>query len=142
MLKVLHETVGIEHGWLTTTHAYTNDQRILDVQHPKDMRRARAAAMNIIPTSTGAAKATALVIPEVEGKMDGMAIRVPTADVSLVDLTVEVEAKAKELAVLQLKKDLTQDYNLLKFKLGKIPMMIDFIEHGSRDPELYVNYSK
>ena len=77
MVKVLHETVGIRHGWLTTTHAYTNDQRILDVQHSKDMRRARAAAINIIPTSTGAAKAIGLVYPELAGKLDGGAMRVP-----------------------------------------------------------------
>jgi glyceraldehyde 3-phosphate dehydrogenase len=87
MAKVLHETVGIEHGWLTTTHAYTNDQRILDVQHSKDMRRARAAAINIIPTSTGAAKAIGLVYPELAGKLDGAAMRVPVPDASVCDLT-------------------------------------------------------
>ncbi len=86
MAKVLHETVGIEHGWLTTTHAYTNDQRILDVQHPKDMRRARAAAVNIIPTSTGAARAIALVYPDLAGKLDGAAMRVPVPDGSVCDL--------------------------------------------------------
>jgi glyceraldehyde 3-phosphate dehydrogenase len=75
---------------MTTIHSYTNDQNILDLPH-KDMRRARAAAMSMIPTTTGAAKATGLVIPEVKGKIDGMAIRVPTPDVSLVDLVVEVE---------------------------------------------------
>jgi len=84
--KVLHETVGIEHGWLTTTHAYTNDQRILDVQHPKDMRRARAAAINIIPTSTGAAKAIGLVYPDLKGRLDGAAMRVPVPDGSVCDL--------------------------------------------------------
>lgn len=87
MAKVLHETVGIEYGWLTTTHAYTNDQRILDVQHSKDMRRARAAAINIIPTSTGAAKAIGLVYPELAGKLDGAAMRVPVPDASVCDLT-------------------------------------------------------
>ena len=86
MAKVLHETVGIEHGWLTTIHAYTNDQRILDVQHSKDMRRARAAAINIIPTSTGAAKAIGLVYPELAGKLDGGAMRVPVPDASVCDL--------------------------------------------------------
>jgi glyceraldehyde 3-phosphate dehydrogenase len=84
--RVIHETVGIEHGWLTTTHAYTNDQRILDVQHPKDMRRARAAAINIIPTSTGAAKAIGLVYPDLKGKLDGAAMRVPVPDGSVCDL--------------------------------------------------------
>jgi glyceraldehyde 3-phosphate dehydrogenase len=87
MTKVLHETVGIEHGWLTTTHAYTNDQRILDVQHPKDKRRARAAAINIIPSSTGAAKAIGLVYPTLAGKLHGAAMRVPVADGSVCDLT-------------------------------------------------------
>jgi glyceraldehyde 3-phosphate dehydrogenase len=87
MAKVLHETVGIRHGWLTTTHAYTNDQRILDVQHSKDMRRARAAAINIIPTTTGAAKAIGLVYPELAGKLDGAAMRVPVPDASVCDLT-------------------------------------------------------
>ncbi|HSL19786.1 MAG TPA: type I glyceraldehyde-3-phosphate dehydrogenase [Methylomirabilota bacterium] len=87
MAKVLHETVGIEHGWLTTTHAYTNDQKILDVQHPKDMRRARAAAINIIPTTTGAARAIALVYPDLAGRLDGAAMRVPVADGSVCDLT-------------------------------------------------------
>ncbi len=86
MAKVLHETVGIKHGWLTTTHAYTNDQRILDVQHSKDMRRARAAAINIIPTTTGAAKAIGLVYPELAGKLDGAAMRVPVPDASVCDL--------------------------------------------------------
>ncbi len=86
MAKVLHETVGIEHGWLTTTHAYTNGQKILDVQHPKDMRRSRAAAINIIPTSTGAARAIALVYPELAGKLDGAAMRVPVPDGSVCDL--------------------------------------------------------
>ena len=87
MAKVLNETVGIEYGWLTTTHAYTNGQRILDVQHPKDKRRARAAAVNIIPTSTGAAKAVSLVLPELEGKLDGAAMRVPVPDGSVCDVT-------------------------------------------------------
>jgi glyceraldehyde 3-phosphate dehydrogenase len=91
MAKVLHETVGIRHGWLTTTHAYTNGQRILDMQHPKDMRRARAAAVNIIPTSTGAAKAIGLVYPELKGKLDGAAMRVPVPDGSVCDLTFVAE---------------------------------------------------
>lgn len=86
MAKVLHETVGIKHGWLTTTHAYTNDQSILDVQHPSDKRRARAAAINIIPTSTGAAKAVSLVLPDLAGKLDGGAMRVPVADGSVCDV--------------------------------------------------------
>ncbi|GAB4301733.1 MAG: type I glyceraldehyde-3-phosphate dehydrogenase [Desulfuromonadia bacterium] len=83
--KVLHETFGIEKGLVTTVHSYTNDQQILDLPH-KDLRRARAAAMSMIPTSTGAAKAVSLVLPDLKGKLDGMAIRVPTPNVSVVDL--------------------------------------------------------
>ncbi|MCU0618345.1 MAG: type I glyceraldehyde-3-phosphate dehydrogenase [Gemmatimonadaceae bacterium] len=90
MVKVVRDTFGFKHGSMVTIHSYTNDQSILDLPH-KDLRRARAAAVSIIPTTTGAAKATALVIPEVKGKIDGIAIRVPTPDVSLTELTVEVE---------------------------------------------------
>ena len=89
VVKVLSDSFGFEKGLMTTVHAYTNDQAILDRPH-KDLRRARAAAMSIIPTTTGAAKATSLVLPEVEGRIDGMAMRVPTADVSVVDLVAEV----------------------------------------------------
>ncbi|UCF63542.1 MAG: type I glyceraldehyde-3-phosphate dehydrogenase [bacterium] len=91
--KVLHEKYGIKRGWMTTIHAYTNDQQILDLPH-KDLRRARAAAANIIPTTTGAAKATGLVIPALKGKLDGIAVRVPVADGSLVDLVAELEKEA------------------------------------------------
>ncbi|MCX5766471.1 MAG: type I glyceraldehyde-3-phosphate dehydrogenase [Gemmatimonadetes bacterium] len=90
MVKVIRESFGFKHASMVTIHSYTNDQSILDLPH-KDLRRARAAALSIIPTTTGAAKATALVIPEVKGKIDGIAIRVPTPDVSLTELTVEVE---------------------------------------------------
>jgi glyceraldehyde 3-phosphate dehydrogenase len=104
--KVLQDSFGIESGLMTTVHAYTNDQKILDAPH-KDLRRARAAAMSIIPTTTGAAKAVALVMPELRGKFHGMALRVPTPDVSLVDLTVtlsravtaeEINAEMREAA--------------------------------------------
>lgn len=88
--KVLHDTFGIKRGMMTTVHAYTNDQQILDLPH-KDYRRARAAAENMIPTSTGAAKAVALVLPELKGKLNGGAIRVPTPNVSLVDLVAELD---------------------------------------------------
>jgi glyceraldehyde 3-phosphate dehydrogenase len=90
VVKVLTDSFGFRHGLMTTIHAYTNDQRILDLPH-KDLRRARAAAVSMIPTTTGAAKATGLVLPEVHGRIDGMAIRVPTADVSLVDLVAELD---------------------------------------------------
>ena len=90
MAKVLHENFGIVQGLMTTIHAYTNDQVILDFPH-KDLRRARAAAINIIPTTTGAAKATALVLPELKGKLHGYALRVPVPTGSVTDLTVELE---------------------------------------------------
>jgi glyceraldehyde 3-phosphate dehydrogenase len=90
VVKVLHEKFGIKRGLMTTVHSYTNDQRILDLPH-KDLRRARAAAINIIPTTTGAAKAIGKVMPELNGKLDGMAMRVPTPTVSIVDLVVELE---------------------------------------------------
>jgi len=90
VVKVILEHFGFVNGFMTTVHSYTNDQQILDLPH-KDLRRARAAALSIIPTTTGAAKATSLVIPEVKGKIDGVALRVPTADVSVVDLTCTVE---------------------------------------------------
>ena len=88
--KVLHEGVGIRHGLMTTVHAYTADQRLLDAPH-KDMRRARAAGVNLVPTSTGAAKALGLVIPELAGRLNGFAVRVPVPTGSLVDLTIEAE---------------------------------------------------
>jgi glyceraldehyde 3-phosphate dehydrogenase len=91
VVKVLLDSFGFKRGLMTTVHAYTNDQSILDLPH-KDLRRARAAAMSIIPTTTGAAKATSLVLPEVKGLIDGMAMRVPTPDVSIVDLTAELGA--------------------------------------------------
>ncbi len=91
--KVMHESFGIISGIMTTIHSYTNDQQILDLPH-KDLRRARAAAMSMIPTTTGAAKALKEVLPAMAGKLDGMAIRVPTPNVSLVDLTVRMEKKA------------------------------------------------
>jgi glyceraldehyde 3-phosphate dehydrogenase len=90
VVKVVMDNFGFKHGFMTTVHSYTNDQQILDLPH-KDLRRARAAALSIIPTTTGAAKATGLVIPEVKGKIDGVSLRVPTPDVSIVDLTAEVE---------------------------------------------------
>jgi len=90
--KVLHEKFSIIKGTMTTTHSYTGDQRLLDASH-RDVRRARAAALNIVPTSTGAAKAVALVIPELKGKLNGIAMRVPTPNVSVVDLVVQVEKK-------------------------------------------------
>jgi len=92
MVKVLHDSFGVEHGLMSTVHAYTNDQKILDQVH-SDLRRARAAAMNIIPTSTGAAKAVGLVLPELNGKLHGIALRVPTSTVSLTDFVATLSTK-------------------------------------------------
>jgi glyceraldehyde 3-phosphate dehydrogenase len=111
VVKVIIDNFGFVNGFMTTVHSYTNDQQILDLPH-KDLRRARAAALSIIPTTTGAAKATSLVIPEVKGKLDGVSLRVPTPDVSLVDLTCtvtrettidEVNAAFKKAATSSLK---------------------------------------
>jgi glyceraldehyde 3-phosphate dehydrogenase len=96
--KTLHASFGIRQGLMTTVHAYTNDQRILDLPHD-DLRRARAAALSMIPTSTGAAKAIGLVLPELDGKLDGMAVRIPLPNVSIVDLTAVVEKSTSEADV-------------------------------------------
>ncbi|MBS1766045.1 MAG: type I glyceraldehyde-3-phosphate dehydrogenase [Acidobacteria bacterium] len=93
MVKVLDDAFGLDFGFMTTVHSYTNDQRILDLPH-KDLRRARAAAINMIPTSTGAAKAIGLVLPHLKGRLDGIAVRVPTPDVSLTDLTATLKRDA------------------------------------------------
>jgi glyceraldehyde 3-phosphate dehydrogenase len=105
--KVINDVFKIKKGFMTTIHAYTNDQRILDLEH-KDLRRARAAALNIIPTSTGAAKAIGQVIPDLEGKMDGIALRVPTPTVSVVDLVCEVEKKTSVQEVNEALKKASQ----------------------------------
>ncbi len=102
--KVLHERFGIVHGLMTTVHAYTNDQQILDLPH-KDLRRARAAALSMIPTTTGAAKAVGLVLPELKGKLDGISIRVPTPNVSIIDLNAVVKTPTSIDAVNQVFRD-------------------------------------
>ncbi len=116
--KVLLDEFGIEKGLMTTIHSYTNDQVILDFPH-KDLRRARAAAISMIPTTTGAAKSIGLVIPELQGKMDGMAIRIPTPNVSLVDLVVNVK-----------KETTTEEVNaaLKKAANGKLNKYLEFCE--------------
>lgn len=98
IVKVLDSTFGIENGLMSTIHSYTNDQNLLDVKH-KDLRRARAAALSMIPTSTGAAKAIGLVLPHLAGKLNGIAVRVPTPDVSLVDLSVNLKSEASKDSV-------------------------------------------
>jgi glyceraldehyde-3-phosphate dehydrogenase (NAD(P)) len=105
--KVLHEKFGIIKGTMTTTHSYTGDQRLLDASH-RDVRRARAAAINIVPTSTGAAKAVALVLPELKGKLNGVALRVPTPNVSMVDFVIQVEKSTIVEEVNQVLKEASQ----------------------------------
>ncbi|PKB67955.1 MAG: type I glyceraldehyde-3-phosphate dehydrogenase [SAR202 cluster bacterium Io17-Chloro-G4] len=107
MVKVLHDSFGIDHGLMSTIHSYTNDQAILDQRH-SDLRRARAAALNIIPTSTGAARAVGLVLPELNGKLHGMAFRVPTATGSITDFTAQVSTDASVEAVNQAYKEAAQ----------------------------------
>jgi glyceraldehyde 3-phosphate dehydrogenase len=113
--KVLHEKFGIRRGLMTTVHSYTNDQQILDLPH-KDLRRARAAGMSIIPTSTGAARAVALVLPELKGKLNGFAMRVPTPNVSVVDLVVELDRNASVEEINQALKSASE--NEMKGILG------------------------
>src|SRR5262249_13636938 len=109
--KVMHEAIGIERGFMTTIHAYTNDQKILDQIH-KDLRRARAAAMNMIPTTTGAARAVGEVMPELKGKLDGSSVRVPTPDVSLVDLTFTPSRETTREEVNQILKEASKSARL------------------------------
>jgi glyceraldehyde-3-phosphate dehydrogenase (NAD(P)) len=107
LAKVINDNYGIIKGVMTTTHSYTGDQRILDSTH-RDLRRARAAALNIVPTSTGAAKAVAMVLPELAGKLNGIALRVPTPNVSIVDLVVQLEKSVIAEQVNQLLKDVSE----------------------------------
>ena len=116
--KVIHEAFGIKHGFMTTIHAYTNDQRILDQPH-KDLRRARAAAVSMIPTTTGAARAVSKVMPELKGRLDGMAVRVPVADGSLVDLSFETEKGASIEAI---------NAAVLAASKGKMNKIIEYTE--------------
>jgi len=126
--KVLHEQFGIQAGLMTTVHSYTNDQKILDLPH-SDLRRARAAGLSMIPTTTGAAVAVTLVLPELKGKLDGMAIRVPTATVSLVDLTANLEKKVSDEDVRNALKEAAQ---------GKLKGIL----HYSEEPLVSIDFSK
>ncbi len=128
--KVLLDNFGIEKGLMTTTHAYTNDQRILDAPH-KDLRRARAAAVSMVPTTTGAAKAVSLVLPELQGKLNGMAIRVPTPNVSIVDLVVQLGKKVNVEEVNNSLKKASETYLKGILSVCEEPLVsIDF--NGSR----------
>lgn len=129
--KILDETVGIEKGFMTTIHAYTNDQNIVDNSH-KDLRRARACAMSMIPTSTGAAKAVGLVLPKLKGKLDGGAVRVPTANVSMVDLNFVSKKDTSAKEINQILEDATKDQKTGRIlEIVKEPLVsIDF-NHSS-----------
>lgn len=127
MAKVILDNFGIKSGLMTTIHSYTNDQRILDLPH-KDLRRARAAAVSMIPTTTGAAKAIGLVLPELKGKMDGLAIRVPTPDVSLTDLTCMVE---KDTTVEEINKCMKQAAE------GKLKGILQYLDEPLVSKDFY-----
>jgi glyceraldehyde 3-phosphate dehydrogenase len=120
--KVLLQEFGIVKGMMTTVHSYTNDQRVLDLEH-EDLRRARAAGLSMIPTTTGAASAVGLVIPELEGKLDGLAIRVPTPNVSLLDLTVELEKAASVDAINTAYKQASESYLQGILKYTEVPLV-------------------
>ncbi|MDI6879540.1 MAG: type I glyceraldehyde-3-phosphate dehydrogenase [Desulfitobacteriaceae bacterium] len=120
--KVLHENLHIQRGLMTTVHSYTNDQQILDQSH-KDLRRARAAAMSIIPTTTGAAKAVGLVLPDLKGKLNGFALRVPTPNVSVVDFVVEVEKRVSREDINALLKDAASTYLLGILEYTELPLV-------------------
>jgi glyceraldehyde 3-phosphate dehydrogenase len=120
--KVILDKFGITKGLMTTIHSYTNDQRVLDLSHD-DLRRARAANLSMIPTSTGAASAVGLVIPELQGKLDGMAVRVPTPNVSIVDLTVELEKPANTEALNQAFIEASQTYLKGILKYTEVPLV-------------------
>ncbi|MCK4519669.1 MAG: aldehyde dehydrogenase, partial [Candidatus Omnitrophica bacterium] len=128
VVKVIKDVFGVKKGLMTTIHSYTNDQRILDYPHP-DLRRARAAAVSMIPTTTGAAKAVGLVIPELKGKLDGLAIRVPTPDVSIVDVVLQVE---KETTAEEINKALTEAAR------GKLKGILDV----SKEPLVSIDFKK
>jgi glyceraldehyde 3-phosphate dehydrogenase len=129
VVKVLLDSFGFQRGVMTTIHAYTNDQNILDLPH-KDLRRARAAAMSIIPTTTGAAKATGLVLPEVKGRIDGLAMRVPTPDVSIVDLVAELEQDVSVEQVNQAMRDAASGNLKGVLEVSDEPLVsIDYVGH-------------
>ncbi|NDJ19387.1 type I glyceraldehyde-3-phosphate dehydrogenase [Myxacorys almedinensis] len=134
--KVLHENFGIVKGTMTTTHSYTGDQRILDASH-RDLRRARAAAVNIVPTSTGAAKAVALVLPALSGKLNGIALRVPTPNVSVVDLVVNVEKNTIAEQVNQVLKDAAEGSMKGILKYCDLPLVSS--DHAGTDESSIVD---
>ena len=138
IVKVLHENFGIIKGTMTTTHSYTGDQRILDASH-RDLRRARAAAINIVPTSTGAAKAVALVIPEMQGRLNGIALRVPTPNISVVDLVAQVEKKTIAEEVNEILKSAAEGH--MKGILGYTDEPLVSIDYRKTDESSIIDSS-
>lgn len=139
--KVIHEKFGIRNAQMTTIHSYTNDQQLLDLPH-KDLRRARAAALNMIPTSTGAAKAVALVLPELKGKFDGISVRVPTPNVSLVDVVIEVEKETTTEDVNKALKDAANEELEGILAFSEEPLVSSDFKQNSNSSIVDAEYTK
>ena len=139
--KVIHEKFGIRNAQMTTIHSYTNDQQLLDLPH-KDLRRARAAALNMIPTSTGAAKAVALVLPELKGKFDGISVRVPTPNVSLVDVVIDVEKETTAEEVNNALKDAANEELEGILAFSEEPLVSSDFKQNSNSSIVDAEYTK
>jgi glyceraldehyde 3-phosphate dehydrogenase len=139
--KVIHEKFGIRNAQMTTIHSYTNDQQLLDLPH-KDLRRARAAALNMIPTSTGAAKAVALVLPELKGKFDGISVRVPTPNVSLVDVVIEVDKETTTDEVNKALKDAANEELEGILAFSEEPLVSSDFKQNSNSSIVDAEYTK
>jgi glyceraldehyde 3-phosphate dehydrogenase len=139
--KVIHENFRIRNAQMTTIHSYTNDQQLLDLPH-KDLRRARAAAINMIPTSTGAAKAVALVLPELKGKFDGISVRVPTPNVSLVDVVIDVEKETTTEEVNQALKDAANEELAGILAFSEEPLVSADFKQNSNSSIVDAEYTK
>jgi glyceraldehyde 3-phosphate dehydrogenase len=139
--KVIHEKFGIRNAQMTTIHSYTNDQQLLDLPH-KDLRRARAAALNMIPTSTGAAKAVALVLPELKGKFDGISVRVPTPNVSLVDVVIEVDKDTTTEEVNKALKDAAHEELEGILAFSEEPLVSSDFKQNSNSSIVDAEYTK
>jgi len=139
--KVIHEKFGIRNAQMTTIHSYTNDQQLLDLPH-KDLRRARAAALNMIPTSTGAAKAVSLVLPELKGKFDGISVRVPTPNVSLVDVVIDVERETTSEEVNKALKDAANGELAGILAFSEEPLVSSDFKQNSNSSIIDAEYTK
>jgi len=139
--KVIHENFGIKTAQMTTIHSYTNDQQLLDLPH-KDLRRARAAGLNMIPTSTGAAKAVALVLPELKGKFDGISVRVPTPNVSLVDVVIDVDKETNRDEVNKALKDAANEELAGILAFSEEPLVSSDFRQNSNSSIVDAEYTK